>query len=481
MKNILFIATILLSILLPSSFSYSDTDTSNSCIATACTQTITLLAPISITGRTIACAKETLDIIFDQSSSCKSVALSGLKRYVKGGVFAALTLYVILFGIKIAFSGEPPQTKDLFSFILKFGVVLYMCVGTGLTDIVYKGGTALITGLPNYLMGASTGQFCNYQPSHYEDSKYAYLLAWDILDCRISHYLVIGLSGIAPAFGVLLPFGALQIIILLVFSLQIVTGLMLLVFGIFILSLAANFLHMTLLAILGLGVLTYAGFIFVPMMLFSYTEGYFTKWWQGLVSCALQPVIISAFMSLTFLAFDNIMYQGCTFQETTTPDKTFKGITTKGKTVWIPEAKSGSQESSCKKTLGYQIFNLAKPNLTNESTGLLFKFSIFTASFSQMVALLKAGIQALLFCYLFMMLAKKGGEFASKLTSGPNIGKFAVSAGAVIDAAISKLGAKPGGAKNKGSGSQASKSTGSGSKASAGKASGSKASKAARK
>jgi type IV secretion system protein VirB6 len=396
--------------------------------------------------------------------------LGGLKSYVKGGVFVALTLAVILLGIKTAISGQVPETSELFSFILKFGVVLYMCIGTGLTELVYKGGSALITDLPNYLMSQISDEFCNYQSRDYGDNqKYAYVLAWDILDCRISHYLLVGVAGAIPSLASLLPFGALQIIIPLILSIQILIGILLLVFIIFILSLAANFLHMMVLAMLSLGILTYAGFIFVPMMLFSYTEGYFKKWWQGLVSCALQPVIISAFMSVTFLAFDNIMYKDCGFKPPENSDKP----------VWTVTA-SGPKENECKKRLGYQIFDLlTSKDVTGTEVGLLFHYSIIKASFNQIGELLKSLIQALFFCYLFMLIATKGGEFASQLTSGPNIGKHAVSAGALINALLAKLGTKPN--KDKNSGSQASQSTGSGSTASQSTGSGSTASKAARK
>ena len=114
-------------------------------------------APISLTGRAIMCVRNSLDIMFDEKNCPDQNILQGLKDNLKNAVFVALVLYIVLLGIKVTTSGEIPKKSEFFTAILKIGFVLYFIQGTGLQDIVYQGGRAVMSSLSNFLMAASCG------------------------------------------------------------------------------------------------------------------------------------------------------------------------------------------------------------------------------------------------------------------------------------------------------------------------------------
>ena len=261
-------------------------------------------------------------MLFNPNPNCQQTSiLQTLQDYVQNIVVALLILSVVLLGIKISLKGEVPHTGEIFAFILKIGTILYFCVGTGLTDLVYTGGMALLTELPNYTIGASTNFICNYKASYYPDG-YSYLLTWDILDCRILHYLGMGIAN--SAFSML---GLITILLPAFFVFQIIFGLLLICYGIFVLSLAASFLYSMVIAMVGLAILTYLGLICIPMMLFEYTHSIYSSWWKLTLSFALQPVIFVTVISLVFAVFDNLLYNGCTMS---TSPSSINGSTTNG-------------------------------------------------------------------------------------------------------------------------------------------------------
>jgi type IV secretion system protein VirB6 len=380
---------------------------------------------ISLTGRVVTCVRNTLDVMFDERCLEKNI-LKNLQAQLKNAVYAALMLYMVLLGIKVTTSGKPPTKQEVFTAILKFGFVLYFTIGSGLNEIVYQGGRAAMSSLSNFLVQASTGKICYF--SGY-DRGYEYLAMWDTIDCRIGQYLFVGLTKAVSGF-VASALGVFTLIIPLLFSLQIMLGFFLIIFGIFIISIAASIVHFFLLAMIGLALMTYFGVIFVPMILFSFTQQFFKNWWTMTLSFVLQPVVMSAFIAFPFLVFDYVMYADCDFAQD-------------GK-IWL--IKKGFQSSACMESLGYKLSDIfASDSPTKIIRGLFFDFAVVNVtrawgSFGELsVALLKT----LFFCYLFMLFAEQGGDLAAKITDGPAIGKFATSAGKIFNDFIDKITKKP--------------------------------------
>jgi type IV secretory pathway VirB6-like protein len=372
-------------------------------------------AKISLTGRVIICVRNTLNIMFSDQCQSKNI-LGFIKDNLKNVVYAALTLFVVLLGYKITTTGQFSK-EEFFTAILKFAFVIYFAIGTGLNDIVYKGGMTAMSSLSNFLMqAASTNGFCSF-PEDVYNGGFKYLSMWDSIDCRISHYLFIGVTSAGGVVGGALFFGIFTLIIPLIFSLNIILGIFILIFGIFIVSIAASILHFFILAMIGLALMTYLGVIFVPMILFSYTKGFFDKWWQTTLSFAIQPVVMSAFISFPFLVFDNVMYDGCEY---------------KGERWVISDAR-------CESSIGWRLGKIfTDPSGALKTIhGFFFDFTqTYGASFVGLFTVLLKGV---LFCYIFMKFAERGGDFASQLAGGPQIGKFAIGASEVIGGLVNGL------------------------------------------
>lgn len=454
------------------------------CTAPACQGAdIGTQAPISVSTRMIACVRQTIDVLFNPNQCPTQYIGKNLQKYVAGVVGAVLTLATVLLGIKVMLKGSVSKAEVL-TFLFKFGAILWLCLGDGMTNFVYKGAMAILGDLPSFLMGASTGLICNYDPSLYPPEM-SYLRTWDIIDCRLAHYLLIGIADQTgtsisgePTWSYL-PFGILEAIFPLTIALQGIIAIIFILLGIFLLSLMANFLYIVVLAMLSLALLTFVGFIFVPMMIFDPTKDIFKKWWQAVLSCALQPAVIAGIMSMVFLVFDKIVYNGCQSncsssctQTTCTNGNCTPGSCTwncsggdfqiasskSGKTTWTIPSKPMPKEP-CASSIGYKLFVLMNPASISWMNMILVELPYFDGGMtaSDLVSLLKAAVSALLFCYLFMMIASKGSEFASKLTSGPEIGKWAVSASALLDAVMSALNKEsPKKGEDEGSGSEGS-------------------------
>jgi type IV secretion system protein VirB6 len=388
-------------------------------------------APISLTGRAIMCVRNSLDIMFDEKNCPDQNILQGLKDNLKNAVFVALVLYIVLLGIKVTTSGEIPKKSEFFTAILKIGFVLYFIQGTGLQDIVYQGGRAVMSSLSNFLMAASCGSddpakcMCQYSEDIY-DTGYKYLAMWDTIDCRIAQYLLINTAQGAVPMLASLMFGIFGIIIALIFSLQIILAVLFFLFGVFVISIAAHVLHFFILSMIGLALMTYFGVIFVPMILFSYTKKFFDNWVKATTSFALQPVIVTAFIAFPFLVFDQIMYEDCNFRH--------EGI------LWIID--SAGQSSLCKATLGYQLNQMFTPSFIKVVQGTFFSYVVVNKT--NFVMLMTMILKVLFFCYLFMMLAKKGSSIASSITEGPQIGQFAIGAAEIWNKFKEKIAKKPG-------------------------------------
>lgn len=402
-------------------------------------------SPIALTSKVITCVKNTLSNLFNEK--CENYILTPLKVFMKNIVFLALTLFVILFGIKIVLKGEIDK-KGIFAFLLKFGVVLYLCIGDGL-NFVYEATMAFVTTLPNYVTAAGNNIICQYKVEKYPSADYAYLLTWDILDCRLIHYLGIGIIDTSATALSILGFGTLAPIIPLIFSLNIIPAILFLVYGIFVLSLVVSFVYTVILAMLGIAILIYLGLLFVPMILFDYTKPLFDSWWKALLSCALQPAVIATVIAFVFMVFDSLIYEGCDHLDSVyfmnNRDNPMIQIVPK-----IPTQGADPTPELCKKTLAYQFSNF--PSSSEPANNFLFSYAQIYLSWDQALTLIIVLMKTIIFCYLFMIIAENCGELAAKLTSGPDFSKFGMKANDIINSVMSSVQGNSGGGGDKGGG-----------------------------
>lgn len=428
----------------------------------------------SITGRMMQCVTETITQLVQGGDQCPSSMLLEFQINMRDTVRAALILYVIILGISIAIRGELPQKGEIAVFVAKIAFVLWAAVGTfnisknntvectgtkwcptnGL-EFIYSSAVAALESFPNMIMGAvcnpAEGDNC---VCHYPESLYApgyeYLALWDSLDCRFSYYLglnsptslgndaiLAGGAALAASSSVFALFFAL------LFGFQLLAMLLLITFAIFLISIVLFFINLYILCLISLTILIYIGPIFIPMILFQNTKKLFESWLGLVLGYALQPAVVTAFISLMIVLFDSIVYSDCLFQQKTTQT---------GHPYWeIKCLSAGSNcacSESCQNSLGYLVAYAGMGGVSWQGfpmNGLpLFSYQYYDNMAKLGASFATALWQVTLFGFIFYYFSRQLASFASDLTGSANLGGFAVSPTKVIDKAgkFAKLATK---------------------------------------
>ncbi len=462
----------------------------NSCFAkTACTNAGSHHSKVfwSVSGRVVECVSDILYLLFMQEK-CNDTKnfLPALQDHLRTAVMAAVVLYVILFGIRVATGDQPPGKFELFMFVFKIGLVLYFSVGlkgdsgqyeSGL-NWVYSFGRSAMTSLSEYIIGAaSSGGLCRYNPSEY--GEYSYMALWDSLDCRVAYYLGLYDPGIAASAGTSIVsstvFGILGLIIPAIFAMQILFVIFIIIYGLFIFSLLVYYVHFYVIAIIALAITIYLGVIAVPMALFQYTKKFFDNWLKVILSYVLQPVIITAFLAMMMLIFDTIIFGDCQFQTKEVGGYTIWYMSGESCTdPYDPRCKKNDKPknsclaknscatstdnwasivTSCKESLGWLLLGKLDQSLLESKTFIFADFTIFSSDgISLIEKLTTVFLKVVIFAYLMSLFSESLNAFAADITSGPNIGRFATDPGNLFSQIMNQLRSKGGGGKGKGSG-----------------------------
>jgi type IV secretion system protein VirB6 len=434
--------------------------------------------PLNFSGTAIGCVKETLDQVFYRRGSCNADgeeisylnSFLGFQEALKTAIRAALILYVIIFGFKIVMSNEYLELNNVVLFIFKFILVAYFAVGLG--PVYFQDGYLtthngmLEYGLPFFSSAISsfaqmvfnaagaTG-LCNFNPSEY-DNGYSYLAIWDAIDCRISYYMgfntttitsgifptsTSGGGGITPE---LIGAGSAAIVSLVaMIATGKAAGLLLVLFGfllagnmimfisilIFILlfiSIVLNFITTYLVSLITLYAMTYISPIFIPMALFNRTKSYFDSWLKIVISCSLQPMVVSGFMALLLSIYDTVIYQNCIFQKNNYQTTSLNFSTFQ---LQLPT----NNQSECVDSAGYKLLQYYTGQGWEESNAILFPVYYIRDIFG-----MGASFTFVLVCTLiFYFFSKSISQFAADLTSGPMMSSVTASPTKLFDAAMS--------------------------------------------
>ncbi len=128
-----------------------------------------------------------------------------------------------------------------------------------------------------------------------------YLAIWDTLDCKISAAI-----GQTPGFTVPALF-MLMIPMIFYGPLGIFLFFSSLIFVIYLISLTIMALHIFIISSISIVILVYISPITITFALFKKTKNMFDKWWKYLLSFALQPVILFAYLGVLIMAFDTFV------------------------------------------------------------------------------------------------------------------------------------------------------------------------------
>ena len=158
--------------------------------------------------------------------------------------------------------------------------------------------------------------------------SYSYLAPWDRLDCRILFYLGAPLDGIGGKIGtggavtLMVLLGAAPVLLVagsvigIIFAGgQILVALVCIFMAILMMMVILWMCYVFILSLVALSVIVILSPLFIPMVLFQHTKGYFDGWLKELITYSLYPVILFAFLSFMFIACDKIFYRGLNFEK----------------------------------------------------------------------------------------------------------------------------------------------------------------------
>lgn len=183
--------------------------------------------PNSYFSGAMQCVYESLDIVFFDMRSCEQRYYesrddgglynedlfeneSKLKPFAEFystlqlSVSAALTLYVIFYGMRLALNPGEASVQDGFYAAGKLLLVLYFSVGStslnwftgkssnsnGVTELILPMTISFSESLSGYVFNNSNDtNLCYFSSDDYEDSNYAYFAIFDSLDCRLNTIL----------------------------------------------------------------------------------------------------------------------------------------------------------------------------------------------------------------------------------------------------------------------------------------------------
>ncbi|WP_423349188.1 type IV secretion system protein [Wolbachia sp. wLmal] len=450
------------------------------------------LAPIPVTSMIVQCIKESLDnLVAGKGAPNGESFISVAQKRLKNTVTAVLVLALILFSIK-AMSGGVQRPQEMYMLIIKFALVIYFTTGSTMSHY-YGELTRLSNGLSEIVLKASSESkgICNYKAgTDYEYTRagkrvsYSYLAPWDRLDCRILFYLGAPLDGIGGKIGtggvatLAVLLGAAPVLLVagsvigIIFAGgQILVALVCIFMAVLMMMVILWLCYVFILSLVALSVIIILSPLFIPMVLFQHTKGYFEGWVKELITYSLYPVILFAFLSFMFIACDKIYFKNLNFEldesyKNEQPDKSYEKkqaeISYSKKKQWFKLKDGECDKNETTLACMMQNYSFKKSSILG-----LFDFTYMEFGSSLIGELLKLCLVLFLFYHFLNILpgmaAELAGNHRAALGSGQTPGQMV---GKALSAAKAAAGGVAGVAAKKLSGGDKSKSRGSGSSSS---------------
>lgn len=439
----------------------------------------------NFSGVAYQCLTETLDRTFYLNTpACTTTdgvntslvnIFVNFQNALRNSVAAALTLYVIFFGIKILLGEIEMKLSSAATFIMKIILVFYFSVGLG--PVTYVNGNATQSNgvvtwiLPLFkevgmdlativLNAGSEKELCKFHSSDYPEG-YGYYSTWDSLDCRIAYYFGLGAAWgrgdelrrytpvIKPSNVTAFPqlnssngntpsiFNESNAFLFFRIISGLINGgfIMLMFFSLISVLIFASILigmvSSVLVCTVTLYIMVYISPIFVPMVLFQNTKGYFSAWVRILFSMALQPMVLLGFVAFVMIIFDSFLYNGCSFLVKTYSIPSHSGLVTR-EFDFFQLGYIGS-DNTCKQSPAYSLYKYYSGKGWIVIALVFFEFSAITNP----VADFQSSIFLLFFIsVIFYFAAQIIVDLASELTSGPNVKAVSIGAGSFMNVVL---------------------------------------------
>ncbi len=433
----------------------------------------------NFSGAAINCLRASLNTLFYVDEDCRLSLYEGIfslntfayfHKFLVNSITAALIIYVILYGFKITLNKEYLSYNQITIFLVKFLFVIYFAVGIPAyknvdTQVKYRHNGIIDYALPillqvsalftEFLFNSGGNQeLCHFDVKRYNEG-YKFYSLWDSLDCRLGYYLghkmLYNLGNVLAKISSNTTNNQMEIghaanfpiidnnknapdtlktddvcsIFPILYGFFFSGNIIQLVIGVIyiaiIISMIMFFVTSYLICNVSLYTIAYISPIFVPMIMFDRTKGYFDSWLRSFLSLAIQPVIIGAFIALTLTLMDSIWYKNCRFMRHNYDVNNKKFSTFE---LRIPN----TNPKQCKDSAGYTLMRYANGIGWNERSLIL----LVIYQLSDEENFLSSFIYVVFFLAMFSQILPAINTFAADITAGPGMSGIITSPSSVI-------------------------------------------------
>lgn len=399
---------------------------------------------MSITGLMVECVRDSLNNLFFVPGLCvNNASLNSFYQvtdYLRKTIGAILTLYVISYAIKLLSSHGFQDGQYSFSFswgdailrVIKMMLVVYFTLGVntfsvfntqvsktlqnGMIDIALPLLQKTTTDLASIVFNAGrsnvNGGLCQFDPATYP-TGYSYYALFDAIDCRIGYYL--GYSLVYNSMPASSKISPNSFAIFKVIAAFLASNPILVIFNIFFIYVFLNVLLVTFVGTfivysVMIAVMVFISPLVIPLVLFEKTKSSFDAWFKMTLSFALQPGMMSIFIAVMFMVYDQTMYGDCVFTQSTYQLGTARTV--------VAYDISNANTSTCSKSFGWKMYQYYSGNQSwHKRHSMFWSNDVITTDAEYTLAAFKLAIIS----FIIYKVAMASQDFASSVTGGISI------------------------------------------------------------
>jgi hypothetical protein len=267
-----------------------------------------------VANRIVGCVRQTIDNAAERFFNPRT----GFFSIVKQAVFALITFSVVIYGVMVASGMVEKLGRDTLVLLLKVGFVVW---GVENTDWIYQQMMAMVDALSAAMFNFNTldavpDNACPNKPS-----------VWMRIDCVLDTIIGIDMSerlsearpglnsenwanDLGSASGLERGLVGVFFTIMKGSDIGFITGVIGLIATWTMVVFLVKVLFSFLAAFIGLAFMVMLGPLFIPLVIFKSTKQYFDKWYQFIITTALQPVLMLTFVTFATAAMDLVIFSG---------------------------------------------------------------------------------------------------------------------------------------------------------------------------
>lgn len=303
----LLLGVLLSSILLPQAYAYDIPITNpNALKGTICPGNFPNPQE-GLTSRLIPCIRDSI-------TYATTPLLLAMEEAFDDATFAAFTIAVIVLGFKVTTGYGSTITRDGVILAIKIAGILMFCDQFNhLYPVLLNCMESMLNIMAHPAISALVqGGVWNKAPAFnctfgtFQDSERDIMEVWNVLDCYIN--LLIGgiFSNVNLASGI--------VGIILAAMVSSTMGMFIAFAGLYVLATGfmtiARLVYIFLSAYLAFSFMVLISAIFIPMILFKTTKGYFDRWLQLTISFLIQPIFVMGYLIMFLVAINTTIFYG---------------------------------------------------------------------------------------------------------------------------------------------------------------------------